>query len=64
MKITHRRRITNMENLNLKNKEAWNAYQEDYMKFQLMERPDFFEFFSNGGVDFDEIPAAPVLAVK
>ena len=50
-----------MVNLNLKNKEAWNAYQEDYMKFQLMERPDFFEFFSKGGVDLNELPAAPML---
>jgi ubiquinone/menaquinone biosynthesis C-methylase UbiE len=43
-----------MENLNLLNKEAWNAYQEDYFKFNLMERPDYFEFFSNGGVDLDD----------
>jgi len=42
-----------MENLNSKNKEAWNAYQSDYMKFHLMERPDFFEFYINGGVDLD-----------
>ena len=43
-----------MENLNLLNKEAWNAYQEDYMKFNLMYRPDYFEFFANGGVDLDD----------
>jgi len=42
-----------MENFNLINKEAWNAYQSDYMKFHLMERPDFFEFYMNGGVDLD-----------
>jgi SAM-dependent methyltransferase len=42
-----------MENLNLLNKEAWNAYQEDYFRFNLMERPDYFEYFSNGGVDLD-----------
>ena len=42
-----------MENLNLINKEAWNAYQADYMKFHLMARPDFFEFYINGGVDLD-----------
>ena len=49
-----------MENLNLLNKEAWNAYQEDYFRFHLMERPDYFEFFSNGGVDLDE-HLAPML---
>ena len=43
-----------MENLNLLNKEAWDAYQEDYMKFNLMYRPDYFEFFANGGVDLDD----------
>ena len=48
-----------MENKNLDeintneiNKEAWNAYQEDYMKFNLMERPDYFEFFANGGIEW------------
>ena len=41
-----------MENTNQINKESWNAYQEDYFKFQLMARPDYFEFFSNGGVDW------------
>lgn len=50
-----------MENLNLTNKEAWDAYQEDYFAFQLMERPDYFEFFANGGVNWDEIPAASML---
>ena len=43
-----------MKNLNIVNKEASNAYQEDYMKFHLMERPDFFEFYLKGGVDLDE----------
>ncbi|MDR0271946.1 MAG: hypothetical protein LBI27_01320 [Clostridiales bacterium] len=43
-----------MEELNLMNEEAWNAYQEDYFKFHLMERPDYFEFFTNGGVDLDK----------
>ena len=41
-----------MENTNQLNKEAWNAYQEDYFKFNLMARPDYFEFFSNGGMDW------------
>lgn len=41
-----------MENTNQLNKEAWDAYQEDYFKFQLKARPDYFEFFSNGGIDW------------
>jgi hypothetical protein len=32
-----------MENTNQINKESWDAYQEDYFKFQLMARPDFKE---------------------
>jgi len=35
------------------NKQAWNAYQEDYMKVNLLERPDFYEFFANGGVELE-----------
>jgi len=45
-----------MENTNLLNKEAWNAYQEDYFKFHLMRWPDYYEFFSNGGVMYDSLP--------
>ena len=28
-----------MKNLNLMNKAAWNAYQEDYFRFNLLEHP-------------------------
>jgi SAM-dependent methyltransferase len=41
------------ENLNQLNKASWDAYQEDYFRFHLMERPDYFGFFANGGVDLD-----------
>jgi ubiquinone/menaquinone biosynthesis C-methylase UbiE len=41
-------------NHNKINEKSWNAYQEDYMKFELLQRPDYFEFFANGGVDLDE----------
>ncbi|MCL2446176.1 MAG: class I SAM-dependent methyltransferase [Oscillospiraceae bacterium] len=41
-----------MENTNQLNKEAWDAYQDEYFKFHLMARPDYFAFFSNGGVDW------------
>jgi len=50
-----------MQNLNDRNKAAWNAYQEDYFKFHLMERPDYFAFFANGGVAWNEIPSAFLL---
>jgi len=50
-----------MENLNQLNKAAWNAYQQDYFKFHLMERTGYFEFFANGGVASDEIPSASML---
>ena len=53
-----------MENLNLLNKKAWNAYQADYMKFHLMGRPDFFEFYMNGGVDLDKFLPAMLGDVK
>ena len=43
----------NKENLNQLNKASWDAYQEDYFKFHLMERPDYFAFFAGGGVDLD-----------
>jgi len=49
-----------MENTNKINRESWNAYQEDYMKFHLMWKPDYFEFFSNGGVMLYEY-LAPML---
>jgi Methylase involved in ubiquinone/menaquinone biosynthesis len=53
-----------VENLNKLNKEAWNAYQEDYFQFNLMARPDYFEFFSNGGLDLDEYLPAMLGDVK
>ena len=48
------------ENLNQMNKASWDAYQGDYFRFHLMERPDYFEFFANGGVDLDR-HLAPML---
>lgn len=32
------------------NRAAWDSYQDDYMRFQLAERPDYFTFFAGGGV--------------
>jgi ubiquinone/menaquinone biosynthesis C-methylase UbiE len=44
----------NKNNNNESNKVSWDAYQEDYMEFHLKSRPNYFEFFSNGGVDLDD----------
>ena len=41
-------------NQNEINKASWDAYQEDYMKFELKSHPDYFEFFANGGVELDD----------
>jgi ubiquinone/menaquinone biosynthesis C-methylase UbiE len=35
-------------------KNAWNAYQPSYMEFNLKERPDYYQFFANGGVSLDD----------
>lgn len=40
-------------NTNNINKESWDKYQDDYMKFHLMRFPDYYESFSNGGVWLD-----------
>ena len=36
------------------NRAAWDAYQADYMQFNLKERPDFFERLGSGGVLLDD----------
>jgi len=53
-----------MENLNSLDEKAWNSYQEDYFKFHLMQYPDFFNFFGNGGIDLDEYLVSIVSNVK
>ena len=37
-----------------KNKAAWDAFHADYMKFNLQYRPDYYEYFKNGGVSLDK----------
>lgn len=32
-------------------KEQWDAYHREYMESILKDRPDYYEFFANGGVD-------------
>ena len=41
-------------NTNKVNREAWNAYQEDYMKANLIAKPDYYEFYSKGGSMLDD----------
>ncbi len=36
------------------NRAAWDTYQADYMQFNLMERPDFFERLGRGEVMLDD----------
>ena len=36
------------------NRAAWDAYQADYLRFNLEEYPDFFERLGNGGVLLDD----------
>jgi len=43
-----------MNNYNAMNQKAWNAYQEDYFRFHLIERPHYFDFYSNGGVNLEK----------
>ena len=35
-------------------KTAWDAYQPARMEFMLRKRPDFYQFFADGGVDLDD----------
>ena len=35
-------------------KTAWDEYHPDYLGFALKERPDYYEFFRNGGAALDE----------
>jgi ubiquinone/menaquinone biosynthesis C-methylase UbiE len=43
-----------IKNSNNINKESWDAYQDDYMRFHLMKFPDYYEFFANGGIRLDD----------
>ena len=41
-------------NTNEINRDAWDAYQEDYMKANLLAKPDYYEFYSKGGSMLDD----------
>ena len=36
------------------NRAAWDAYQADYMQFNLKELPDFFKLLGSGDVMLDD----------
>ena len=42
------------ENTNMINKESWDKYQDDYMKFHLLKFPDYYNSFLNGEVWLDD----------
>ena len=52
------------ENTNKTNKESWDKYQDDYMKFHLMKFPNYYESFSNGAVWLDDYLVAMLGDVK
>ncbi|MCL2500023.1 MAG: hypothetical protein FWE90_06755 [Defluviitaleaceae bacterium] len=41
-------------NTNKINREAWDKYQDDYMKFHLMKYPNYYDFYRNGGVFLED----------
>ena len=45
--------MNKQERLNI-NRAAWDAYQADYMRFNLKERPDFFKLLGSGEVLLDD----------
>ena len=45
--------MNKQDRLNI-NRAAWGAYQTDYMRFNLKERPDFFERLGRGDVMLDD----------
>jgi ubiquinone/menaquinone biosynthesis C-methylase UbiE len=32
-------------------RDAWEQYQSDYLRFNVLDRPDYYEFFEGGGTD-------------
>jgi hypothetical protein len=45
--------MNRQERLNI-NRTAWDAYQADYMQFNIKERPDFFKLLGSGDVMLDD----------
>ena len=45
--------MNKQERLNI-NRTAWDAYQADYMQFNIKERPDFFKLLGSGDVMLDD----------
>lgn len=47
-------KLTKAEHLEMSRK-AWNAYHPHYISFQLKKRPDFHQFFADGGVELNDV---------
>ena len=47
-------KLTKTEHLEISRK-AWNAYHPHYTSFQLKKRPDFHQFFADGGVELNDV---------
>lgn len=45
--------MNRQERLNM-NRAAWDAYQADYMQFNVMERPDFLDRLERGEAILDD----------
>ena len=46
--------LTKAEYLEMSRK-AWNAYHPHYVEFKLKKRPDFHQFFADGGVELNDV---------
>ncbi len=55
--------LTKAEHLEMSRK-AWDAYHPHYTSFKLKKRPDFHQFFANGGVELNDVEIALAGDVK
>lgn len=46
--------LTKAEHLEMSHK-AWDAYPPHYTSFKLKKRPDFYQFFADGGVELNNV---------
>lgn len=47
-------RLTKTEHLGM-SRRAWDAYHPHYTSFKLKKRPDFHQFFADGGVELSDV---------
>ena len=46
--------LTKAEHLEM-SREAWDAYHPHYTSFRLRKRPNFHQFFADGGVELNDV---------